>query len=63
LTEKPIGVGLEPPAWLRRLDDEVQIVRHQRANGAPPSKRGLAAGVSLPFAELQRQLDDWERGL
>ena len=63
LTETPIGVGLEPPIWLRRLDDEVQRVRQRRASGEPPVKRGLAAGVSLPFAELQRQLDDWERSL
>ena len=63
LTEKPIGVGLEPPTWLRRFDDEVQRVRQQRTSGERPPRPGLAPGVTLPFAELQRQLDDWERGL
>jgi len=63
LTEKPLGIGLEPPDWLQRVEDEVHRVRDQWASGERPPRRGLAPGVTLPYAELERQLDDWERSL
>ena len=57
------GIGLEPPHWLEQLEDEVQRVREQWASGERPPRRGLAPGVSLTFADLERQLDEWERPL
>jgi hypothetical protein len=63
LTDKPLGIGLEPPDWLQRVEDEVHRVRDQWASGERPPRRGLAPGVSLPYAELERQLDEWERPL
>jgi hypothetical protein len=63
LTERPIGIGLDPPVWLERLQEEVERVREQKAGGEPPAPRGLAPGVSLSHAELERQLADWEQPL
>jgi hypothetical protein len=61
LTDKPIGIGLDVPEWLERLEDEVDEVRQRKADGEKPLPRGLAAGVSLSFADLQRQLAEWDK--
>ncbi|HEX3146859.1 MAG TPA: hypothetical protein VHR66_02085 [Gemmataceae bacterium] len=58
LADNPIGVGLDVPQWLRKLRDEVDRVRD--AATVPPRP---AEPVRLTFAELQRQLDDWEEPL
>jgi hypothetical protein len=58
LAENPIGVGLDVPQWLRKLRDEVDRVRD--AATVPPKP---AEPVRLTFAELQRQLDQWEEPL
>jgi hypothetical protein len=55
LAENPIGVGLDVPQWLRKLRDEVDRVRE--AATVPPKP---AVPVRLTFAELKRQLDEWE---
>jgi hypothetical protein len=61
-TATPTGVGLDVPAWLRRLEMELQRAR------AEQSRLGmLAEGFfrvprrPLSFEELQRQLGDWDR--
>jgi hypothetical protein len=61
LTDKPIGIGLDAPEWLERLEDEVKEVRQRKADGERPPRRGLAPGVSLSFAELERQLAEWDK--
>jgi hypothetical protein len=63
LTQTPIGIGLDVPEWLERLEDEAEAVRQQSINGERPAPRGLASGVSLSFAELQRQLAEWDKPL
>jgi hypothetical protein len=62
--EVPSGVGLDVPAWLRRLETEVQEV-----HAAQTSLAQLAEDLfqmperTLSQAELQRQLEDWEKPL
>jgi hypothetical protein len=63
LTDKPIGIGLDAPEWLERLESEVEAVRKRMANGERPPKHGLAPGVTLKFADLQRQLAEWDKPL
>jgi hypothetical protein len=58
MADNPIGVGLDVPQWLRKLRDEVDRVRE--AVTVPPKP---AEPVRLTFAELQRQLDEWEEPL
>ena len=58
MADNPIGVGLDVPQWLRKLRDEVDRV-HDAAT-VPPKP---AEPVRLTFAELQRQLEEWEEPL
>ncbi len=61
-TATPAGVGLDVPAWLRRLEMEVQ-----RVQAAHTTMAALAEGFfriprrSLTYEELQQQLREWER--
>lgn len=55
LAANPTGVGLDVPQWLRKIHDEVDRIRDNEA--IPPKPAGP---VRLTFAELQRQLDEWE---
>jgi len=61
-TATPTGVGLDVPAWLRRLDMEVH-----RVQAAQSTIAALAEGFfriprrALSYEELQRQLREWER--
>jgi hypothetical protein len=61
LTRQPIGIGLEVPEWLERLEDEVERVRQE--GGDNHRAAGLAVGVSLSFTDLQNQLADWDKPL
>jgi hypothetical protein len=63
LADQPLGIGLDAPAWIERLQDEVERVREEEAGGDQPIARGLAPGIKLSYAELQRQLADWEKPL
>jgi hypothetical protein len=58
LADNPIGVGLDVPQWLRKLRDEVDRVRDEVT--VPPRP---AEPVRLTFAELKRQLDEWDEPL
>ena len=61
-TATPTGVGLDVPAWLRRLELEVHRVQATQTTMA-----ALAEGFfrvprrALSYEELQRQLREWER--
>lgn len=61
-TETPAGVGLDVPAWLRRLELEVH-----RVQAAHTTIASLAEGFfrvprrPLTYEELQRQLGEWQR--
>jgi hypothetical protein len=60
LTRQPSGVGLDAPAWLLALEEEVEEVRR------PPSERtdhiavsNFISPIPLSRKEIRRQLDDW----
>jgi hypothetical protein len=61
-TAAPVGVGLDVPGWLRRLDMELQ-----RAKAMNTSIGSLAENFfrvprrALSFDEVQQQLREWER--
>jgi hypothetical protein len=61
-TATPTGVGLDVPAWLRRLEMEVQ-----RVQAAHTTMAALAEGFfriprrPLTYDDLQQQLREWER--
>lgn len=63
LTSTPIGIGLDPPDWLQRLDEEVADVRDLMLSGEGPVEYGLSPGAKLSYADLQRQLEQWEKPL
>jgi hypothetical protein len=52
------GVGLEVPAWVRRLEEALRQSRDPDADG-----EGEGVAAPLDFAELKRQLQDWDRPL
>ena len=55
----PVGVGLEVPAWLRRLEAEVYRLGHE-----PPRPAADRTPARLTLAELRRQLtQDWAKPL
>ena len=58
LTANPSGAGLDTPSWLKRLETEVERVRREEDEEAPPEKP-----VPLTLAKLQRELKDWERAI
>jgi hypothetical protein len=51
------GVGLDVPAWVRRLEDALRQTRDRTAESPiiPPP--------GLTFEELERQMDEWDKGL
>ncbi len=63
LTRQPIGIGLDVPEWLERLEDEVERVRQEGMSADQAHASGLASGVSLSFIDLQVQLANWEKPL
>lgn len=60
LTQKPSGVGFDPPTWLLALDDEVRRVR---ANSRQPDEQrlfeSLLPAVELTIEQIQQQVDQW----
>jgi hypothetical protein len=62
--EVPAGVGLDVPAWLRRLELEVQQVHAAHTRLAELAEDLFQMPErTLSQAELQRQLEDWEKPL
>ncbi len=61
-TATPTGVGLDVPAWLRRLEMEVHRVQAVRSDVAKLAE-GFFRVQRLPVShdEVQRQLREWER--
>ena len=60
LAENVSGVGLDVPAWVRRLEESLRAVKSREATAMADPIR-LAPG--LDFEELRRQLADWDRPL
>ncbi len=62
LTREPTGVGLDVPAWLVALEEEVEDVLHADYRGCP--EQDLAAvipPVLLTYDQARQQLEDWTR--
>ncbi len=51
------GVGLDVPTWVRRLEDALRQTRDRTADPPAPPPAGLT------YEELERQLDEWDKGL
>jgi len=51
------GVGLDVPAWVRRLEEALRQSRDHTTE--PP----IASPPGLTFEELEKQMDDWDKGL
>jgi len=61
-TATPMGVGLDVPYWLRRLEMEVHRVQATRTTIAVLAENFFRVPRrSLSWDELQRQLGDWDR--
>ncbi|MHB1423805.1 MAG: hypothetical protein ACYC3I_11540 [Gemmataceae bacterium] len=61
-TATPMGVGLDVPYWLRRLEMEVHRVQAARTTIAVLAENFFRVPRRpLSWDELQRQLGDWER--
>jgi hypothetical protein len=63
LSDHPSGVGLDVPTWLRRLEDELRKVRSAdpEADGDAFEQYPFPQPLGLDFAELKKQLQDWEK--
>jgi hypothetical protein len=61
-TATPTGVGLDVPAWLRRLEAEVHRVQAHRSDVARLAENFFRVGRRpVSHEEVQRQLREWER--
>jgi hypothetical protein len=61
-TATPTGVGLDVPAWLRRLEAEVHRVQASYSTVAALAESFFRIPRRvLTYDEVQRQLRDWER--
>ncbi len=67
LADHPSGVGLDVPAWLRRLEQELRKVRTQDpdADGETDGDDQFPhpAPVTIDYDDLRQQLRDWDKGL
>ena len=65
LADHPSGVGLDVPAWLRRVEDELRKVRAVAAEGEaePAEAYPFPEPVPLDFDQLKRQLAEWDKPL
>lgn len=58
----PAGVGLDVPAWLRRLESEVRRVQASRTSMAALAENFFRVPRrEVSHEEVQRQLREWER--
>jgi hypothetical protein len=61
-TASPTGVGLDVPAWLRRLESEVQRVQANRTTVAVLAENFFRIPRrAVSHEDVQRQLREWER--
>lgn len=64
LLERATGIGFDAPAWLKGLEAEMQRVEDKLAAVADFGTPFFwVPRVLLSFAEIQQQLQDWERGV
>jgi hypothetical protein len=61
LMAHPTGSGQELPSWLRRLEQEVHLVRFKHSRYAPLAENFIQVPrVALSLEEIQRQVQEWE---
>jgi hypothetical protein len=60
LRETVSGVGLEVPMWVRRLEE---ALRRTREPDEEDNDEEFGSVAGLDFAELQRQLQEWDKPL
>ena len=61
LTRDPTGVGLDVPAWIVALEEEVELVlrpAHERL--LDDNLAGVIPAVSLTLRQARKQIKDWE---
>lgn len=58
LADHPIGVGLDVPQWLKRLQEEADKAREKAISPPKP-----APAPRLTFSELQKQFAEWDEPL
>lgn len=60
LTREPTGVGLDVPAWLMALEEEVDAVTQGDADASPTAPWDtVIPQTTLTLEETQRQLEKW----
>jgi hypothetical protein len=60
LTREPTGVGLDVPAWLVALEEEVEDVLHDDYQGwRGHDLAGLIAPLALTYDQAKQQLEEW----
>ena len=62
--EKATGIGLDAPGWLKGLEAEVERVQDRLdAVGDFGTPLFWLPRVQLSFAEIQQQIQEWDRGI
>jgi hypothetical protein len=61
LTRQPTGVGLDLPAWLMALEEEVEIARLPAHEKHDQTLQAIIPYAVLPPQEVKRQLEDWTK--
>jgi hypothetical protein len=60
LTREPTGVGLDVPAWLVALEEEVEDVLHLGRSGEGEVDFATAIPLTLvTYEEARQQLEEW----
>jgi hypothetical protein len=63
-TAAPVGVGLDVPAWIRQLEQEVERVRAAATSLSVIAEDTMRIPKqTITSEELQRQLEEWEQPL
>jgi hypothetical protein len=62
LAASPVGVGLDVPNWLRRLEDELRKTRIGTADD-DETTHYVPKTAPLTLTDVKRQLADWDRPL
>lgn len=61
LTREPSGVGLDLPAWLMALEEEVEQARRPEHEKSDQTLQAIIPYVMLKPEEVDRQLDSWSQ--
>jgi len=60
LTREPTGVGLDVPAWLVALEEEVEDALHADDHGCPEhALTNVIPPLLLSFEDAKKQLEEW----